>query len=169
MSMLPDERQVLDSIISDAYDAHGPRLRDVAVHVVAELHDLEGSGVQWVAQILDDWLVSGALGEVRQWMRRQPTILGQTKSGLPTEVPAFGGVRIQTEDGHYEHVQLRLLEMTADELETHIHPKRKQRNTLSRTLSFYETVLADMREHGHAVVADAVECIGIEGASAVAS
>lgn len=169
MSLLPDERQVLDSIISDAYDEHGPRLRDVAVHVVAELHDLEGSGVQWVAQILDDWLVSGALGEVRQWMRRQPGVLGQTKGGKPAEVPAFGGVRVQSDDGHYEHVQLRLLEMTADELERHIDPKRKQRNTLSRSLSFYETVLADMREHGHPVVADAVECIGIEGASAVAS
>lgn len=160
--MTPEDRQVLDDIISSAYEDHGPRLRDVAVQVVAELRDLEGSGVPWVAQLLDDWLVSGASTEVRQWMRRQPSIVGVTKKGVPTEVPAFGGVRIQTEDGHYEHVQLRLLEMTADELELHIKPKLKQRNTLSRSLSFYETVLADMREHGHPVVAEAVECIGVE-------
>lgn len=164
--MTPADRQILDDIIHEAYENHGPRLRDVAVQVVAELRQLEGSGVAWVAQLLDDWLVSGASTEVKQWMRRQPAIAGQTKSGIPTEVPAFGGVRIQTEDGHYEHVQLRLLEMTADELDLHIRPKLKQRNTLSRSLSFYETVLADMREHGHAVVADAVECIGVEGTEA---
>lgn len=164
--MTPADRQILDDIIHEAYEIHGPRLRDVAVQVVAELRDLEGSGVAWVAQLLDDWLVSGASTEVKQWMRRQPAIVGQTKSGTPTEVPAFGGVRIQTEDGHYEHVQLRLLEMTADELDLHIRPKLKQRNTLSRSLSFYETVLADMREHGHAFVADAVECIGIDSAEA---
>lgn len=167
--MTPADRQVLDAIIAQAYDSHGPRLRDVAVHVVAELRDLEGSGVEWVARLLDDWLVSGASTEVRQWMRRQPGITGQTKGGVTTEVPAFGGVRVQTEDGHFEHVQLRLLEMTADELEAHVGPKRKQRDTLSRTLSFYDLVLTDMRAHEHPVVADALECIGLADVAEVAS
>lgn len=162
MSLLPDQRQLLDEIIAEAYEAHGPRIRDVALSVIDDLRRLEGSGVEWVAQVLDDWLVSGVSAEVKQWMRRQPAIVGVTKRGVPTEVPAFGGVRIEDEDGHVQHVQLRLLGMTADELENHIAPKRKQRDTLSRSLSFYESVLADMRQHGHSVVAEAVECIGVE-------
>ena len=167
--MTPADRQVLDAIIAAAYDSHGPRLRDVAVHVVAELRGLEGSGVEWVARLLDDWLVSGASTEVRQWMRRQPGIAGHTKGGVATEVPAFGGVRVQTEDGHFDHVQLRMLEMTADELEAHVRPKRKQRDTLSRTLSFYDLVLTDMRAHLHPRVGDALECIGLADVEEMAS
>lgn len=159
MSLLPDERQTLDSIISDAYDDHGPVLRDVAVHVVAELHDLEGSGVQWVAQILDDWLVSGALTEVRQWMRRQPSVVGQTKRGKPAEVPAFGGVRVRAEDGTVQYLQLRLLDMTLDELRLHMKPQQKQRDTMSRSLSFLATIADDMEECGHPTVADAIACL----------
>lgn len=166
MSMLPDERQTLDAIIAAAYDDHGPVLRDVAVHVVAELHDLEGSGVQWVAQILDDWLVSGALNEVRQWMRRQPAVTGQTKHGKPTEVPAFGGVRVKDDEGHVQHVQLRLLSMTRDELLTHIEPKRKQRDTMSRNLSFYQSIADDMERCGHPTVADALRCMDVPEAVA---
>ena len=161
MSMLPDERQTLDTIIATAYDNHGPVLRDVAVHVVAELHDLEGSGVQWVAQILDDWLVSGALTEVRQWMRRQPTIVGATKHGKPTEVPAFGGVRVTDDEGHVQHVQLRLLSMTREELLSHMKPKQKQRDTMSRNLSFYQSIADDMERCGHETVADALRCMDI--------
>lgn len=162
MSLLPDERQVLDSIISAAYDSHGPVLRDVAVHVVAELHDLEGSGVQWVAQILDDWLVSGALTEVRQWMRRQPAITGRTKGGKPAEVPAFGGVRLRDGSGRVQHVQLRLLDMDLDQLREHMKPLQKQRDTTSRNLSFLAAIADDMEAHAHALVADAVECIGVK-------
>jgi len=167
--MLPDERQALDAIIADAYDAHGPVLRDVAVAVVSELHHLEGSGVQWVAQILDDWLVSGALTEVRQWMRRQPAITGRTKRGKPAEVPAFGGVRLRDEDGRVQHVQLRLLDMDLDQLREHMKPLKKQRDTTSRNLSFLASIADDMEAHGHGVVAEAVECLGIEGQAREAS
>lgn len=170
MTLLPDQRQALDAIISDAYDTAGPVLRDVTLTVIDELRRLEGGGIGWVGQVLDDWLVSGAQTEVRQWMRRQPVIVGKTKRGTVTEVPAFGGVRVEDEGGHVQHVQLRLLSMTADELEAHIRPKRKQRDTLSRGLSFYESVLVDMRDHRHPVVAEAIECMGLgEGREVVAS
>lgn len=161
MSLLPDERQVLDDIISDAYENHGPILRDVAVHVVFELDNLQGSGVAWVANVLDDWLVVGALTEVRSWMRRQPTIAGKTKGGVVTEVPAFGGVRVKDDDGHVVHVQLRLLSMTRDELLTHLDPKVKQRNTMSRNISFYQSIADDMERCGHAHVADALVCMDV--------
>ena len=95
-------------------------------------------------------------------MRRQPPVAGATKRGKATEVPAFGGVRILDDEGRVEYVQLRLLSMTRDELRAHVAPKRKQRDTISRSLSFYEAVLADMEAHDHAVVADAVECIGVD-------
>lgn len=169
MTLLPDERQVLDDLIAEAWDDHGPFVRDVAVALVGELNDLAGSGVEWVAGVLDDWLVTGAMSELKSWMRRQPAVVGKTKRGAIAEVPAFGGVRVKDAEDHVVHVQMRLLDMTRDELLNHIGPKRKQRDTMSRSLSFYQSVADDMEAHGHARVADALECIGLDDVKAKAS
>lgn len=161
MSLLPDERQTLDDIIATAFDTDGPVLRDVALVVIDELRRLEGGGVGWVSHVLDDWLVSGVLTEVRQWMRRQPAVTGQTKAGKPTEVPAFGGVRVLADDGKVQHVQLRLMGMTRAELLDHMKPKRKQRDTMSRNLSFYQSIADDMERCGHVLVGDALACMDV--------
>ena len=159
MSLLPNERQALDDIIAERYEVDGPVVRDVAMSVTEELERLAGSGVEWVAAVAGDWQVIGALNEVKEWMRRQ-MVAGRTKANKPVEVPAFGGVKVDTDDGP-QYLQLRLLDMTRDQLAAHVEPKRRQRDTQSRRIQFYDLILDDMDRCGHATVREAVGCLGL--------
>ena len=129
--MEPTRQQIIDDLIHDAHFADERIITaEVAARFVDELRNLEGSGVQWIGDYLDDLARKGAVKVYTDWRRRH-RIPATTKKGTELEIPAYASVREIDDDGSVTYVQLALAGMTLDQLKDKRDRMARTRDTLS--------------------------------------
>lgn len=143
--MDPARQQVIDDVI---HDAHFRRTEivasEVAAEIVDELQGLEAGGQTWIAGYLDDLAAKGAAKVYADWRRRY-RIDGKTKKGTEVEVPVYASVRKRDDEGNVVYTQMRLADMTLDELKAKAEHIGRTRDTLSVEYRFYSDLIELMQ------------------------
>lgn len=131
--------------------------RDVAMRFLDAVRELEPSGDPWVVAFLDSIAITGASKWLADW-RRNSRFQVKTLKGTETDVGEYAGT--VNEDG--EHEQMRLFEMSAEELKRHIDKLEAHRDTLSREIRFLSDLLEAMvADPSLATAGDAFRKLGL--------
>lgn len=140
--MEPTRQQIVDDVIRDAHEADERIVtREVARRIIDELHALEGSGARWIGDLIDSLAETGAQKLYADWRRRQ-SIRSRTRKGTEVDIPIYGAVREQAEDGSIVYTQLALFTMTLAQVVERRDQLARQRDTLSAEVRFF----ADLAE-----------------------
>lgn len=152
---------VLNDLLAEAHALHS-RPRAIAAHVVGELTRLEGSGEPWVAELLDEFTVTGAMKRCADFRRAEDRKQVRTKRGTVVEVPAWASTRVREDDGAVVYGQLRFDELDREQVEAYVDRLSRTRDSLSHDIVAAKAVLAYMEEHPECVLAgEAIEALGL--------
>jgi hypothetical protein len=141
----PTRQQIIDDIIHDAHFRRDEIITaEVASEIVDELHNAATAGAEWIDEYLTDLAVIGAAKRYTDWRRRH-RVEAQTKKGTEVDVPAYAAVRKQDDEGKVIFTQMRLEDMTLEQLQAKADAIGKTRDTLSVEYRFYRDLIEIMQ------------------------
>lgn len=161
MRLDPEATALLSDLMQEAHTEnmtpHGAAPSAVAATFVAKLREIEGSGLDWIPDVLHRLTTTGALKAAADW-RRTHMVPAKTKRGKSVDLPEYAGSTRVDDAGKTRHVQVPLATMSVEAMRAHKVALERQRNTLSARISAYDEILAVAEAEG-CTTAEALERI----------
>lgn len=162
MRLDPEARALLNELMQEAHSENmtrnGAPPSSVAATFVQKLREQEGSGVEWVGDVLHQLTTSGAQKAAADW-RRTHLIAAKTTRGKAVDVPEYAGAILRDAAGKARHVQMPLDYMDVASLFDHMQRLERQRDTLSARVQVFRNLIETLQADPGMTTAEALERI----------
>lgn len=92
------DRDEYETACAEAWD-HAEGTRDRALHFLRLVQDAAQAHRQWALSLLDEFLETGAAGELKRWRKRTQRVVVAAHDGRVIDRPRVVGVVRQDDDG----------------------------------------------------------------------